>query len=662
MSSAPMSIYQPRSLETSSRVSQVVESLWLLKRLRNAPAKPEEVFACLNKFSESLLNQEKLLGSAVIPCKEQVVVSLYMLAQRLAHSGGSQDRSLYQHVFTLYDRLRKALPSPPSFNSTNTRISYKKEEILMFQELMSYISLKKLDLSSVFKLLRDKIWELPAESKIKPFAFFVIFDVLRQIWAATLSSTSDNCYYKAIPYLACGDLYHLVVIKDNSTNLIARYHDLCVKQFHFEAKRSKDSLGMPHFQGYNLFKCLMFLLYLLRLRSELLILSQATLQASLLTSPEKLQAYLLLISLTFEQESANNPSAEQIRKLFLPLSKHIKDNTALKEAYGLWLGFERVSDESLLDTSAFLNDFVSIPLLIKLESEELFLEYFLETYISECHIALKALVRYYNTQQLWSKLSACLFSQLGTNDSMFFTFLEHYSQILQAEQEKVKNIQFDVAEAKSFQYLIKILLTFPLCPEYPVQSLLNSKSSTDKKIYKILRLVFYILTRVIEPALDRGNLGSILTCQLTYLFYEEFDKPHLVLQSVLDHVDRNAQSAEDLSTNTPFLIRIKPTLLHFADLINSQPRYKILQFYTKNSQNKAEGLQLRDWSEQLSTVRNIKAKLFTDFIEFLQGIPNPRKNNFSKLILTRHLDQLKRVKALRDQILSKFYQMFRLSY
>lgn len=636
--------------------------IWTIKGSRLGTVKPEKLLELSKSLDLSLSDCPSLDSRAVLACKEQMAASIYSIVSESSRRNLSTHTHTYHQMFTLFDKIYRETSAQTHFmlESKAIRSGYKRDQIELFQELMSYISLRKLDLSSVFKHLRDKIWKLSTTPTLKSVSFFVAFDVLRQIWKATLSSLECNYFYSAVPYFICGDLYHsLSLDKEKDTqSIINRYRMLCTKRFYFEARSSRDSFGMPHFQGYNLFKCLLFLVHLLQLKSELYELSQEILKAALLTPTQKFEAYLILLCLVFNQEESENPEINDLRKLFFYESMQIMEDNFRRFCL-IWKDFEDLNDQSSLGDTAYITKFVCIPLIIKMVNEDLFQKFYLESYILETHRSLKVMVGYFTSQELWAKLSFYLFAQLKSTDNIFFLYLKHYSETVQAVQNARPNVDITLEEVKSFQYLSKILLVFPLGPDYALQGLAKSKSAMNKKIYKIFRLIFYILTKATEASLSTKNVEGILTCQFSYLFYTEFEKPHHVLQSILNKLEQNPQQAEDLGTKTQFLQRVSGGIKLYTDLIASVPKYKILQYYIKRI---PEDLKSRDWSVQFTTPRNINCILFDEFLEFCENSPNYRKNGSSSSLSKQHLDQLKHTTQMCDSTLSKFYQMFRLRY
>ena len=285
-----IAVYNPITVTVEYKYSELVTKLWNQRRQRYLPSRPEDVYSAVDMLSQRLQSYPLLSNELATICKEQLAVSLYTLVQQIV-GNKSRDNELAQRVFELFEQLYKQASSGSGFlgRESQNKFGYDKEQIQLFQELIMCTSLRRLDLSSVFRLLRDKIWKLPNESKIKAFSFYVVFDVIRQIWAGTLTNDVAKYRYFAIPYFACSDLFHLVVGKSSEARVLPKYHKLCVKCFRFDAKTSKESLGMPHFQGYNLFKCLLFLVYFLKLGTELSWICTELQHARLLTSAQKIR-------------------------------------------------------------------------------------------------------------------------------------------------------------------------------------------------------------------------------------------------------------------------------------------------------------------------------------------------------------------------------------
>lgn len=660
LSSKNISLMRPALPQSPLSISPLVNELWSAKWQRNTLnlVQPDQLVSLVENTHQMLSQHQNMPSKLAAVYNEQLLATLNMIAQHLSKSKSS-DSVLCKRVFSIYDKIyqnvrnsKEAGPQP--------RKKYNADEIKVLHELMSNISLNKLDLSTVFRLLRDKIWKLPTDSKIKPFSFFIVFDVLRQIWAKTLLPTGNLFYYTSISYFASGDLYSLVVANGDSNSLLAGYRRLCIKNFEFEAKRSQEFLAMPHFQGYNLFKCLLFLADLLRLPTEFGSLSRDILNAKLLAAPEKFDAYLLLLSLNFDQQ-APSTAVDSIRKLFLPSdTREVEKQFA--DFCNLWKEFQKEIDQENLQRDKLLESFISVPLLMKVESDEFFLKYYMESYIFETHASLKNLIHYFNSSGSWNQTASCLMTQMSSNDSIFFQYLDYYSNLLQGDPDRFRGSSISSQEAKAAQYLTKTLVILPLCLEYALQSISKSKAPAEKKIYKIFRLIFYILTKVVEASLSPDNIASVLACKLNYLFFGEFEKPHHVLQSVIDTVSQNADLAQDLCRNTLFLGKISGCLRTHSELIHSQPKFKILQLYAKNAEEKAPLTRCRELAVHFSTIRDIKAKLFEEYLDFFEKSPNYRKNKFSTATINRHIEKLKQIKGVRDVTLSKFYQMFRLSY
>ena len=366
-----------------------------------------------------------------------------------------------------------------------------------------------------------------------------------------------------------------------------------------------------------------------------------------------------MLSTNFDDRQIDSPTTRCIRKLF---AAEQDPEQKLIQFYDLWKVFENSFDQVMLEGQSFKNSYISIPLLVKTDSEELFLKYFLQSYIVETHRILKELILYFHNAQAWAKLSACMFLELESNDSVFFEYLQNYGNILHANTDNMGSTSYDHDDAKAFQYLIKILVTFPLCSKYGLQAVRKGKSAAEKKTYKILRLIFYIMNKVVEAALSPADVPNVLRCKLLYLYYAEFQKPHLVLAEIVDSAQQDTDLAQELGNDKEFLVHVAPILESHKGLFATQSKFKILQFYA----NSAEGRQMKwegkDWSAQFSTVRSVRSKFFEDFLSFLEQSPSYHKNKPSAVVVGRHVEYLKQIKASRDNTLSKFYQMFKLSF